>query len=122
MGTNGNRFEGVSSALLLTEYNSNKQAEKQLKKVIQEQRDEIERRLNAGLAVENDKTFAQLSTVNYKIYNVRSILTAIRKFKLDAGAILKGINKAIEALPAHILETIPFVTESGTRLTVKARK
>lgn len=117
-----NRFSDIPSALLLTEYNANKDAIKSMEEVVKEQRDEIQRRLEVGLPVENSTTYAEISTVNYKTYNVAKAISAIRKFKLDPASVLQVINSAIPKLPSDIQARIPYVVDEGTRLNIKAKK
>lgn len=114
-----NRYNEVPSALLLTEYNANKEAYDNLGKIVKAQRDEIEARLNSGLQVANSTSEAVLTPVTYRSYSVTKMLSAIRKHKLDAAVFLKVINRAIDTLPKEIAETIPYVADVKTRLNVE---
>lgn len=116
-----NRFADVDSALLLTEFEANKKALKELDATTKEQRNEIENRLNAGLTVANSTKEAYIQRPKYKIYNVARAITQIRKHKIDPASILKVVNKAVEALPADILKCIPYVEEVGTKVMTRAR-
>ena len=117
-----NRFADVDSALLITEYDANKRALKEMEETVKEQRNEIENRLSEGITVANSKIEAYLQFPKYKTYNVAKAITQIRKHKIDPASILKVINKAVEALPAHILCKIPYVEEVGTKVMTRARK
>lgn len=120
--TNSNRYEEVSSTLLFTEFVKNKEAMDKLKSTVEEQRDEIKRRLNMGLDVGNEKSHAEIQEATYKTYNVREAITQVRKHKLDPAAVLKVQNKGVQALPPHIAEKISFVTDTSEKVVVKPNK
>lgn len=115
-------LENVPSALLLTEFRATKDALKRLAELETAQRDEIERRLKLGLVVQNDKAEAVLSEADYVTFNVAKAIAAIKKWKLDPAFLLKVVNSSVKALPAEVQAAIPFVTETKTRVNIKALK
>lgn len=117
-----NRFADIDSALLMTEFDANKRVLKEMEETVKEQRDEIENRLSEGLTVANSKIEAYLQRPKYKTYNVSKAITQIRKHKIDPATILKAINKAVEALPKHIRDCIPYIEEEGIKVMTRARK
>jgi hypothetical protein len=71
--------------------------------------------------VEDATGDAKLVKVPYRTYNVDAAVQVLSQHNIALASVLSVTNKAVEALPAHILAQISYVEEPGTRLMVTGK-
>jgi hypothetical protein len=112
----------IDSATLVTEYTGLQLEAANIETRKDAVAEEIKRRLNLGLVVQNAKVEATLRPGEKRTYNVLAALKVIRKHKLDAAVLLSVVPAEVKKLPDAIQAGLPFISKPTASLILKPRK